>query len=492
MESNDLPPHIFADQQEPVGDRVNSYFKLETITSATRGGPTALETVGEEGDTDLEDDDCLLASTLKLDKLWALDSSRQVLVTPIIQGEVDLNSEAELSWPDEAENPKVDYIEMLIAEGAEFCRESFLGGRLGDAPPPKSSVLKSQKRKAKAAVKKKSVGTSSRAKKTKESGKSASAADKDDCPPTAMDIISEQIEAAMKRAQAAMVDSLASSMLAMSAKAEQRIREVIRDINDGTSTEQVPPVVVSSKHQEGNQADGDAQTTEELAYAGTCPAVSPPNVIAERNLRNSLATLRAQQKSVSSPAAIATGVMADNHKFTTLTINASPERVLQMGEGLCIREQDLLDLPLSIPPSHHEVVDACTMMLQKSWLACFAPNKDNRMMAFDSSASERRGARIIPELQYICQMFPYLVRKATCGEGVVDYGLAPLQIRRDTTVVQSTERKCTGMLTLIIMEAHVAGGLSKAYEVHEGMIDQRAKDLAVEMAEHCAHVTGTL
>ncbi|CAH2035314.1 unnamed protein product, partial [Thlaspi arvense] len=270
MESNDLPLRIFADQQEPVGERVNSYFKLETLgvilkaltpdelnvirprrsknlstelkvkyaclllvdgllcrksagmkipkehvemirdldyfldfpwgrhcfdmtvqciksrtihqlaqpTVAVQGFihavqlvlldavPAALETLVEEGDSDFEDDECLVASTLKLDKLWALDSSGQVSVIPIIPGEVDGNSEVDLSWPDEAEDPKVDYMEMLIAEGAEFCRESFLGGLLAEAPPPKSKT-QIRKRKAKPAVKERSVASSSRAKKTK-------------------------------------------------------------------------------------------------------------------------------------------------------------------------------------------------------------------------------------------------------------------------------------------------------------------------------------
>ncbi|CAH2078429.1 unnamed protein product [Thlaspi arvense] len=137
--------------------------------------PTALMTMGEENGSESEEEECVTASTLKLDKLWDLDLSGQVAVTSIIKADTEEIPPATLEWQDEVPDPKVDYMEMLIAEGAKFCRDSFIGGHVGPPPPAQSSAVKSQKKSWPSVVKDKPAAPLVRAKKPRKGRNSVKA-----------------------------------------------------------------------------------------------------------------------------------------------------------------------------------------------------------------------------------------------------------------------------------------------------------------------------
>ncbi|CAH2060292.1 unnamed protein product [Thlaspi arvense] len=687
MESNVLPQRLFADHQEPVGDRVNSYFKLDTIgvilkaltpeelsvirvenvtgeklevmlrrsknissklkvkyacllvvdgllcrkssgmkipkdhaemirdldyflsflwgrhcfemtvqciksrttnqlaqpTVAVQGFihavqmvlletvPAALTMMGDDIGCESEEEECATATTLRLDKLWDLDSLGQVAVTSIIEGETEEILLDTLEWQDEVLDPKVDYMEMLITERAEFCRESFIGGHVATPTPTQSSAAKSRKRKGPSVAKDKPLTPPGRGKKPRDGRNTAKASDQGEPLPITAEKIADLIDTAMKRAHSEMVDSMATLMLAIESRLERRLNEKMSAMIDaagkGTGADQVIGNVISDINADeetygttkeaggSNQQSSDHQRCEDPTTHGVVNG--PPLTVPVTELHH--APPVTSEKSVDSdPEGVTPSGVPENLEFTALTFNASPDRELNMGGGLVIKKQDVLDLPLLVPLSRPEVMDACVKMLRKSGLASCSPSEDYRadilpsrwavsmaklypkfsksnrkeafefgdtimdmvrtctkdwvkdidfvyfpfvadknrwvgvvidilsaqMTVFDSSASERRGARIAPELQFICQMFPYLVRKVAVGDCTIDYGLEPLKIRKDTAVVQATYRKITGMLTLLIMEAHVRGGLSEAYAVDEGMVEIRAQNLAVEIVKH--------
>lgn len=107
------------------------------------------------------------------------------------------------------------------------------------------------------------------------------------------------------------------------------------------------------------------------------------------------------------------------------------------------------------------------------------------LSVFDSTADVRRGSRLKPELDFICDMFPYLVRKVGANDLMTSYPLHPLAFVRHTMVAQASDHANTGMLSLLFMEAHALGGFAELACVSESGVRERAEQLAVELYEHC-------
>lgn len=119
------------------------------------------------------------------------------------------------------------------------------------------------------------------------------------------------------------------------------------------------------------------------------------------------------------------------------------------------------------------------------WVGVLVHLPSHTLTVFDPTATVRRRTRLKPELDFICQMFPYLVRKVGDNELTKNFPLHPLTFDRNTHVAQASDVANSGMLSLLFLEAHATGGLDKVYLVTERDMRQRAEQLVVEMYEHC-------
>lgn len=119
------------------------------------------------------------------------------------------------------------------------------------------------------------------------------------------------------------------------------------------------------------------------------------------------------------------------------------------------------------------------------WIAVMVNLRNHVLTVFDPNADACRGSRLKPQLDFVCEMFPYFVRKVGLNDKMSSFSLEPLAFHRDTSVVQASVRSNTGILSLLFMEAHAFGGLEKVYKVNESAIRSRAESLAVELYEHC-------
>ncbi|CAH2060164.1 unnamed protein product [Thlaspi arvense] len=299
----------------------------------------------------------------------------RVVVSSIIELHTHDISADTLEWQDESPDPKVDYMEMLIAEGVEFCRDSFIGGEVGHSTPTQSSVVKSRKRNLPAGQKEKSVAPV-RAKKLREGRNYVKPPNLGDPQPLTAERIAELIDAAMKTAQSKLVDSVASSMLAMESRlerslkdkisamlaaagqctvADQVIGDVLRDIDTETETDRRNDELSGRKPQTNDQKGSEEPKTQDIGDVAliTEPITEQPEDPALRADKSPAPDTEGEPQSLSPSSGVP--VQAVNPKFAALSNNSSPDRVLNVGGGLLIREQDVIDLPRSIPPSHPEV-----------------------------------------------------------------------------------------------------------------------------------------
>lgn len=97
------------------------------------------------------------------------------------------------------------------------------------------------------------------------------------------------------------------------------------------------------------------------------------------------------------------------------------------------------------------------------------------LTVFDCTASARRASRLKPQLEFICEMFPYFVRHVGRNDLMTNFLLEPLSFIRNTHVTQASVRANTGILSLLFMEAHAVGGSKKVRLVNEVGIRQRAE-----------------
>ncbi|CAE5987953.1 unnamed protein product [Arabidopsis arenosa] len=119
------------------------------------------------------------------------------------------------------------------------------------------------------------------------------------------------------------------------------------------------------------------------------------------------------------------------------------------------------------------------------WIAVMVDLPSHSLSVFDSTANVRRGSRLKPELEFLCEMFPYLVRQVGANDLMLKYPLTPLSFTRHTRITQASDCANTGMLSLLFMEAHAVGGFEKVCQVSESGIRHGAEQLAVQLYEHC-------
>ncbi|KAG7547954.1 hypothetical protein ISN44_As12g031580 [Arabidopsis suecica] len=119
------------------------------------------------------------------------------------------------------------------------------------------------------------------------------------------------------------------------------------------------------------------------------------------------------------------------------------------------------------------------------WIAVHVDLPSHSLTVFDPTAAVRRGSRLKLELEFICEMFPYLVRTVGQNEAQKNYPLNPLSFTRNTRVSQASTLATSGMLSMFFLEAYATGGFEKVLLVKESGLRQRAELLVVEMFEHC-------
>ncbi|KAG7563784.1 Ulp1 protease family C-terminal catalytic domain [Arabidopsis suecica] len=119
------------------------------------------------------------------------------------------------------------------------------------------------------------------------------------------------------------------------------------------------------------------------------------------------------------------------------------------------------------------------------WIAVMIDLSAHCLTVFDSTANVRRGSRLKPELEFICEMFPYLVRQVGANEVMKNFPLQPLVFARNTHVAQASTLGSSGVLSLLFMEAHALGGLEEVSKMSEFGARCRAERLVVEMYEYC-------
>lgn len=119
------------------------------------------------------------------------------------------------------------------------------------------------------------------------------------------------------------------------------------------------------------------------------------------------------------------------------------------------------------------------------WIAVMIDLSAHCLTVFDSTANVRRGSRLKPELEFICEMFPYLVRQVGANEVMKNFPLQPLAFTRNTHVAQASTLASSGVLSLLFMEAHALGGMEELSKMSEFGARSRAERLVVEMYEHC-------
>lgn len=160
----------------------------------------------------------------------------------------------------------------------------------------------------------------------------------------------------------------------------------------------------------------------------------------------------------------------DNFQFDAEFITAVTDRISETGKQW-LEDVDFLYFPFNIDGDR--------------WTGVVIDMISHSLTVFDSCANACRGSRMKSEFEFITEMFPYMVRKAAVNEKMKTFSSNPLAFVRDNKVAQASGWKHTGMLATVFMEAHILGGMSKAYEVKEEMIRTRAEELAVQMYEHC-------
>ncbi|EFH55169.1 hypothetical protein ARALYDRAFT_901286 [Arabidopsis lyrata subsp. lyrata] len=665
MENRGLPSRIFADLEEPAGDRVNQYFKLNTIRVVLRalqplppidqslvkcppgvtpywftlfGGeefvtaemlqaklrrpraltselrvkyatvaiqgfihalqlvfveavPDVLDAVGDATDPESGGEEVFPVISLKLDKVWDLDAQGEVQVLPIIpaneEGDVVDEGLADCSWPDEVGDPSVEFLLHQLEEGVVFKRDMFVGGFRGLAAPaqPPSRVVKKGKRKcnAKLLPKEMSNGEASSSKKLKMRSQRAKF-DSVDPNSKLLAAVSSQIRAGLKESQSAVYANLCIDIKEMELRLQQSFKQnIFSVVAEYLAAKDTVNTVVDAlgsgggrpvSHLNQDPVQPDPLLSDPYAPAKlSSPKDTTPTVQGETGSSSAAAS---GEKSSGGDTVVqfseqlpdsATEVDPSSDKFKLLITHMVPTLELSVGEGLVLKDKDVLNIPIIIPPDSPQVctnvMDSCVLVLRDSlfnnvdpasdpraefmrsnfpgsfavlyakfkktsrkelfdfdpevlaavidrsklngrewiididflyflfnidknrWIAVMVNLRNHVLTVFDPNADACRGSRLKPQLDFVCEMFPYFVRKVGLNDMMSSFSLEPLAFHRDTSVVQASVRSNTGILSLLFMEAHAFGGLEKVYKVNESAIRSRAESLAVELYEHC-------
>ncbi|EFH54410.1 predicted protein [Arabidopsis lyrata subsp. lyrata] len=629
MANVDLPSRLFADREEPAGDRVNMYFKLNTIKAVLKAltpeeldtirpcfgklldiyskpvfsaVPGVLSAVGAGTDPESGDEDPFPVIAMKLEPVWDLDGVDEVEVLSVLPDCENVVGIEDCSWPDEVSDPSVDLMLQQLDDGVKFKREMFGGGIRGAdvqvESPPRVIVKRKRKLRAKPSECSTSRGQSSRAKKSKVRAARSRFASLDS-PRATLDTATA-LKAALKEAQSDVYAHICVELKSMELRLERSLKEninsavaaaisgvvvenVLREVGIGvgqpynkspsspspsirqTDPQPSPVVVAPENHSDqcqrpsqqqpplaNEQNAGPVEGTAFSESSGSRSRTPADEVIEEASMGGDCG----DGQIVAGGDAVA---MSANYK-KLMVLDIPP---MAFGDGLVIKDSELLMIPTIIPPGYPNVMDACVSVLRETlfdntdpasdpradllpckfygslavlyakfkkvkrketfefypalineittrfkatgrvwlshidhllspfnidknrWIAVHIDLTSHTLTVLDPTAAARRGSRLKPELEFICEMFPYLVRKVGGSDLMKNFPLQPLTFARNTHVSQATNIANSGMLSLLLLEAYATGGMDKAVHVKEDGMRLRAEELVVQMYEHC-------
>ncbi|CAE6040631.1 unnamed protein product [Arabidopsis arenosa] len=570
--------------------------------------PAVVSAVGDCTDPESGDEDVFPVISLNLDTVWLLDGKGKVEVLSIIPSDDAVAGLEDCSWSDEVSDPAVDLMLRQIADGVQFRRDMFQGGVRGSDvqvdPPPRVTTNGKRKTRSKTSQCTASKAESSRAKKSK-----ARSGGRTRCPPpepttSILESVSALIRDGLREGQSDVYATVCVEMKAMELRLERCLKEnvcaavsaalsarvvdnVLGDLAYGYEqhrSQPSPSLHPTHNHPNANKTAVHAQPLVDGTSNGDGMGEEltvPPANVSRPEGDSSVGTTEASSRTrvsdedtgcqvdtagdVASPVqgGAEHGIAPMSEKFQKLMVTLTPTMKFSFGEGLVLKDSQLLSIPTVIPPDTPQVMDACVSVLRDSLFQNTDPDTDPRadllpckfygtlasvhgkfkkckckssfefeesfladvssrfkltgrswlshvdsllapfnidknrwvgvlvhlpshtLTVFDPTAAVRRGTRLKPELDFICQMFPYLVRKVGDNELTKNFPLHPLTFDRNTHVAQASDVANSGMLSLLFLEAHATGGLDKVYLVTERDMRQRAEQLVVEMYEHC-------
>ncbi|XP_020876421.1 uncharacterized protein LOC9310932 [Arabidopsis lyrata subsp. lyrata] len=191
------------------------------------------------------------------------------------------------------------------------------------------------------------------------------------------------------------------------------------------------------------------------------------------------------------PAAVPRADMLTSHFHGSLAVMFSKFKKCRRKESFEFDEDLLSSITHRFSSTGRKWLEAIDYLYspfnidKNRWIAVMVDLPSHSLFVFDSTTNALRGSRLKPELEFLCEIFPYLVRKIGANDLMINYPLSPLSFTRHTRITQASDRANTGMLSLLFMEAHAFGGFDKVCQVSEAGLRQRAEQLAVQLYEHC-------
>ncbi|VVB05375.1 unnamed protein product [Arabis nemorensis] len=589
MENPSLPLCVFADREEPVGDRVNCYFKLNIVRVVLRalqpeeldlrefGVVTGLRCspipqidqdtliIGDGTDPESGDEESRPVIALKLEKLWELDEEDTMLVLLPFRrdGETD-----DYSWADEGDDTSVAHMEKLINDGVIFSCDMFEGGQRGygapAAPNSKNPGKAKRKGESKSCLDESELVGSSRTKKARLHC-SRDRPISSDAKSKILEVVSCQIKVVMSECKTMIANSVHSGFQHVESRLDMKLEKVVpslvRDCLKSKDADEVVKEVLKIFRSCDGVFDEPGENVPEGSAVGDKKSPKKPmEVDGDITSDDDLCTGNSGDDDLctGNPVVPESAPVQKMDFYCCNAVHILME--LDFGASRYLKDGDLLTIPISIDPC---VMDSCVMVMrdvilsgpnltsnvranilhcgfvvslakqlskfkkisrkdsfefdpdfvdvvrirmketEKQWIkdidSIYFPFNIDRtrwvgvsieffshlMTVFDPSASEMRSSQLKSKLDFICEMFPFLVRKSSVNNGMKNFSTKVISFKKDTSVVQASSRADTCILSLLFIEAHVIGGIDEVYEVKKVILRERAEQLIVDMYVHC-------
>ncbi|CAL9248939.1 unnamed protein product [Arabidopsis halleri] len=508
------------------------HFLIESV-------PAFGSAVGEATDPESGDEDEHPVISLKLDKVWDLDGEKEVVVHSVLLSDVDVPCVSDCSWPDEVSDPTVEVMLQKIEEGVSFSRGMFAGGvsasEVQVEPPPRVVARGKRKVRSRQSDGGMSRGESSRSKKQRvRTGRAKSTVP--DSNGVSDDYIATIAES-MKKVQIDLYAQLCVEMKSMELRLERSMQATVATaVSDAISSRDVVDKVLrfvgvgySQPNGNGSSVGSDERSTSQSPDADPVevPVVasdakflklsqtilptmtfafpdggvlslsellSIPNCIPPDNTRIMDACVSFLRESLVNNSNIAAASRAD---ILPSTFHGSLAPMYAKFKKCRRKETFEFDAALLRSVAAHSSVSGRTWLAdihylyslfnidRNRWIAVMIDLSAHCLTIFDLTANVRRGSRLKLELEFICEIFPYLVRQVGANEVMKNFPLQPLVFARNTYVAQASTLGSSGVLSLLFMEAHTLGSLEEVSKMSEFGARCRAERLVVEMYEHC-------
>uniref|UniRef100_A0A1J3GZG7 Ubiquitin-like protease family profile domain-containing protein n=1 Tax=Noccaea caerulescens TaxID=107243 RepID=A0A1J3GZG7_NOCCA len=500
--------------------------------------PDAVSAVGDGSDIESGEEDSGAVVGLKLDRFWELDVDDSVAVTSIIEaGGEEGDDGNDLSWVDEVDDPVVEYMLKHIGEGFTFKREHFRGGQWRGVATAshvsRSAHTGKRKGKAPAGPSVSSPSDCGRGKKARKQVPTGSHVSLD--YGKIAEMVADQIKEALAVAGGSFRSSLQTDLKEMedrvlarlssdvrkkvddhmkSKYADVTIGGVLRDLSDtgvpgGDATASdaasediddvvVPPGDLSSnakfKHIVDNPAptmtldfgaglalkDSDLINLPQLIPADTSTVMDSCVML----LRETMFTLGGVDSDMRADVmpSVFPSLLAKHHARFKKT---SKKESFEFDADIMDHIRNRTEATGKEWVKHVDFIYFPFNLDKNRWVAVLVDLPSSSLVVFDPNASAVRRSRLKAEVDFLCVMLPFFIRKAASCDEMASFPLTPLTFSRDVEVLQVPDRRQSGIVSVMVIEAHASGGLPKVHAITEDMIRERAEKLAVEMYELC-------